>query len=93
MSLYRRTVDQHVGGRSGGRRKSVKEPFPDAFRRPADIPIVEGFSRPILGRGIDPTPARLQDVDDTADHASVVHSRLAARVARKMRENSLELLV
>jgi hypothetical protein len=71
----------------------MEKAFPYALGGPSDIAVVEGFPRSVVGRRVDPTPARLQDVDDTPDPPAVVDPRLSSRIARQMRRNSFELLV
>lgn len=71
----------------------MEEALPDTLRGPSNVPIVERLPRTIVGRGVDPTPARLQDVDDATDHAAVIDPRLPPSVARQMRRNPFELLV
>ncbi len=56
-----------------------------------DIPIVEGLSRPILWRRVDPAPAGFQHMDDAADDPLVVDPRLAAGVGAKMRRDLRKL--
>jgi len=58
---------------SGGRRQDrLEEISPHTLDCPADIAIVER-----LARRIDPAPARLQNLNDTADHTPVVDALLA----------------
>ncbi len=64
---------------------------PKAFGRPADIAIVEGFLWPAFRRRVDPAPARLEDMDDAADHPTVVDSGLAPCVRRQMRQDLRKL--
>ena len=93
MRLHGRAVDQDVSRCAGRRRQSMEEPLPDALRGPSDVSVVERLSRSVVGRGVDPTPARLQDMDDAADHAAIIDSRLSAGFTRQMRRNPIELLV
>lgn len=93
MRLHGRAVDQNVSRCAGRRLQSMEEPLPDALRSPADVAIVEGLPRSVVGGRVDPAPTRLQDVDDTADHAAIVDPRLSPRVTRQMRGNPFELLV
>jgi len=93
MSLDRRGVDQHFRGRAAGRCQGVEDVHPDAFGCPAHEAIVERLARAIDGRRIDPTRTGLQHVNDPADDAPVVSSRLAARIRRKMWSQPSELSV
>ena len=66
-------------------RERLKETDPHALGRPTHIAIVESFPRTILRRRVDPAPARLQNVNDAADDATIIDPRLAPRVSRQMR--------
>ena len=92
MRLHCGRVDQDLLGRSAGAGESMKEIAPHALGRPADIPVVERLARPIVRRRVDPATARLQNMNDAADHAPVVDPFLAARVGRQMRFNAAKLL-
>ena len=93
MGLDRGTVDQDLIGRSTGAGERLEDGHPDASPGPARVAIVERLARTVVGRRVDPTPSRLQDMDDAADHAAVVDPRLAPRVGWQMRLDSSELLV
>jgi hypothetical protein len=49
--------------------------------------------RSVLGRRIDPAAAGLQHMDDAAEHAPVIHPRLAPGVRGKMRRDLRKLHV
>ena len=85
MGFHRRRVEENLVRRTVGLRERLKETDPYALGRPAHIAIVESFLWTIFGRRIDPAPARLQNVNDAADDATIVDPRLAARVSRQMR--------
>src|SRR5271154_1141557 len=93
MGLDGGAVDQDLFGRPSGLRKRVEQVDPDAFCRPADIAVVEGFPRPVFWRSVDPATAGPQHIDDPADHPTIVHPRLASRVRRQMRLDLRKLLV
>ena len=93
MCLHSGTVDEDVRRCASGGRESMEKAFPDSLGSPSDIAVVESLPRPVVGRCVDPTPARLQDVDDTADDPTVIDPRLSARVARQVRRDPLELLI
>ena len=93
MSLDRRGVDQHFRGRPAGRCQGVEDVHPDAFGRPAHEAIVERLARTVDRRRINPTRTGLQNVNDAADDAPVVGSRLATRIRRKMWRQPSELCV
>lgn len=69
----------------------MKKVSPDAFLGPSDIAVIERFLRPVIRRRIDPASARLENVDDPADHSPVINPRLAARVRRQMRRDQRKL--
>jgi hypothetical protein len=73
--------------------QSLKEPDPDTLGRPADEPIVERLARAADVRRIDPAPARLEDMNDAADHPTIIHARLASCVARQVLSELRELRV
>src|SRR5271167_151369 len=93
MGLHSGAVDQDLLGRPSGLRKRVEQADPDAFCRPADIAVVEGFPRPVFWRSVDPATAGPQHIDDPADHPAIVYPRLASRVRRQMRFDLRKLLV
>ena len=66
---------------------------PDALRSPAHISIVERLLGAVFRWSVDPTPSGLQHMDDTANHAVIIHSRLAAGVSRQMGDDLFELLI
>src|SRR4051794_32990167 len=69
----------------------MEEVHPYALRGPADIPVIEGLARAIDGRRVNPAGARLQHMDDAADHPPIVDARLASRVRRQVRCDPREL--
>ena len=85
MGFHGRRVEENLVRRTVGLRERLKETDPYALGRPAHIAIVESFLWTIFGRRVDPAPARLQNVNDAADDATIVDPRLAARVSRQMR--------
>lgn len=93
MCLHGGAVDEDVRGGASGGGQGVKELRPDTLGRPSDVPIIECFPWTILGGRVDPAAARLQDVDDPADHAAVIDPRFASRIPRQMRQNPRELFV
>ncbi len=80
MGLHGRNVDQKFGRRSTALRQRLEQARPDAFRSPALKPIVERLARAIRGRRILPPRAGQHDLNDAADHASIIHARLATRI-------------
>jgi hypothetical protein len=92
MSLHGGAVDQDLLGRPSGPREGVKQISPDALCRPANIAIIEGLPRTIVGRSVDPATPRLQHIDDPADHPTIINPRLASRVRRQMRFDLRKLL-
>ena len=94
MRLHGRGVDQHLGGRPTGLGQGLEQITPDPLGRPAHETIVEGLLRAVdLTRGVRPTPARLQHVNDPADHAAVIDTLLASGVCRQVRTDPRKLLV
>src|SRR4051794_32795839 len=69
----------------------MEEVHPYALRGPADIPVIEGLARAIDGRRVDPAGARLQHMDDAADHPPIIDARLASRVRWQVRYDPREL--
>ncbi len=84
MSLHRRGIDQHLCRRTARRCQGAEDVHPDAFGCPAHEAIVERLARTVDGRGVDPAPAGLQDINDPADDAAVVDPWLAPRIGWKM---------
>ena len=91
VRLHGRGVDEHLGRGTAGAGQSMEEIDPDALGGPADIAVIKRLAWPIIRRRIDPAPAGLQDIDDAADHAAVVNSRLASRIRRQIRLDPREL--
>ena len=79
----RRAVEQDLRRRAARRDEDLEQLAPDALRRPADEAVVQGLARTVTRRRVDPAPARLQDMDDAADHPAIVHPRHAARLFRQ----------
>jgi hypothetical protein len=71
----------------------MKQIDPDALRSPTNEAVLEGLVRSIEAGGIDPAPARLEDMDDSADHAAIIDPRLPSRTGGPMVRDLLELLV
>src|SRR5215207_3943817 len=91
MSLDGRAVDEELRRGAARTRECLEEVHPHALRGPADIPVVEGFARAIDARRVDPAGARLQHMNDAADHPPIIDARLAPRVGRQVRCNPREL--
>lgn len=71
--------DQPLLGRTSGTGERAREIAPDAFGRPADIPIIERLARSVVRRRVDLAPARFQHMNDAADHALAVNSAIRER--------------
>ena len=82
MRLHGGGVDEHLGWRTTGTRQDMEEIEPHALRRPTDVAVVEGLVRAIEARRINPPTARLQNLNDTADHPAVIDPSLASCVGR-----------
>lgn len=67
VRLDRRAVEQDLRRRPAGRGQYLKQLKPHAFRRPADEAVVQHLPRTVGRRGVHPSPAGLQDVDDPAN--------------------------
>lgn len=93
MRLHGGTVDEDLNWRATRAGERMEQIAPDAFGSPADIAVVERLARAVVDRGVDPASARLQNMDDAADHPAIVDARLASRVGRQMRRNLRELRV
>ncbi len=93
MSLDRRAVDQQLRRRAARCRQRMEDRLPDAFLGPADEAVVECLAWAVDRWGIDPSAAGLENMNDAADDAAVIHPRLAARVGRKMRLKPRELFL
>jgi hypothetical protein len=89
----RRTVDQHFLRWPAGTGQRMEKLAPYPFAGPADVAIIERLARSVIRRCIDPATARLENMDDPADHPLVIDTRLPPRVARQMRRNTRKLFV
>ena len=70
----------------------MEDVLPYALGGPVDEAVVERLTRAVDRRNIRPAPARLQHMDDPADHTTIIHARLASGVARKVRLKLPKLL-
>ena len=93
MSLDRRTVDQQLRRRTAGRGQGLEDARPHALLGPAHEAVVERLARTVDRGRVDPASTGFEHMNDPADDAAVVHSRLAARVGRQMRLKPRELLL
>ena len=91
MRLHVGAVDQNLGGRPARCRQSCKQILPHTLRRPAHEPVVERLARSIASRRIDPAPARLHDMDDSADDPPVIDTGDATYLVRQQRLKPLKL--
>jgi len=71
----------------------MKDIRPNTLARPAHEAIVERLARAIDRRCVNPTAAGSQYMNDPADYAAIINPRLAARIGREMRLQSVELFV
>src|SRR5215207_6139394 len=71
----------------------MEDARPNALRGPPDEAVVERLLRTVGGWCIGPPPARLQHMDDPANHPAVIDPRLARRVVRQVRLDPCELLL
>ncbi len=83
MRLDRGAIDQHLRRRSASRGQGMEYIRPNPLGGPAHKPIIERLARTIDIRRIRPTAARLQDMDNPADHPTIIDPRLAACVVGK----------
>lgn len=74
-------------------RPGSRTPSASPLGRPAHEAIIQRLARPILGRHVDPPPARLQRHHDAADHTPVVHTGHAPRFVRQQRCKPLPLCI
>ena len=79
MRLHGRGVDEHLGWRTACPRKRLEEVHPHALGGPADVPVVEGLVGSVEARRINPARARLEHMNDAADHSAIIDPRLASR--------------
>jgi len=80
MRLDVRAVEQDLGGRTASRSQGGERRLPHAFLTPAHEPVIQRLVRALVDRRVLPPAARFQDMDDTADHPSVIDPRHAARI-------------
>ena len=91
MRTNSRGIDEQLCRWSASIGQGVEYPAPDAFVGPTLEAVVERLSRTVGSRCIHPAPTTLDDVDDAADHSSIIYARLATGVGRKMRLQLREL--
>ena len=80
-----RAVEEQFGGDIARGGDPLEQALPDASPGPSLVAVVDGGGRPVLGRHVTPPPARLQDVQDAADHTAIVNARLAWSAAGQVR--------
>src|SRR6516225_10201518 len=83
-------VDGKLVGNGAGGRHRLEDAPPDTTLRPAIVPVVDRCRRPIDGRNVAPSTARLQDMQDARDDRAVVDARLARPAARQARAERLQ---
>src|SRR5262245_29779629 len=93
MRLDMRGVDHLHPRRSPFPGKRKEQIFPDPALRPAHKTVIDRRRRPILGRAIAPAAAAFEHMHDAADHAAVIHPRLAPDVRCQLRFDPAPLLV
>jgi hypothetical protein len=93
VRLHGRGIDEDLGRRTAGLRESLEQTDPDALGRPTHIAVVKRFFRSVFRRRVGPASARFQHMNNAADDAQIIDTRLAARVGRKMRRNPRKLRV
>ena len=86
-------VDHLCVGGSSASSERAKQVVPNTALGPANETVVDRRRRAILRRTVAPAAAALQNMNDAADHTTVIHALLSAHIRRQMRLNSLPLLV
>jgi hypothetical protein len=87
VDLDATAVDEQAIWSVAGSRQRAENAFPDAALGPADEPIVERLLRAIDVSTVRPAPAAAKRVDDPAQHATIIHTWLAADIRRQKRLN------
>src|SRR5580658_7110301 len=77
-------VDGKFVGNGADGRHLLEDALPDTTLRPAIVTVVDRCRRPIDGRNVAPSTARLQDMQDARDHRAVVDARLTRLAARQV---------
>jgi hypothetical protein len=77
------TVDEQPVRRIACSRRCAENGFPYATLGPADEPVVERLLGPIDIGAVGPTPAAAKGMNDPAQHATIIHARLAAHIGRQ----------
>ena len=77
MGLHGGAINEHLGRGVAGAGKRVEEINSHPLDAPADMAVIERLPRSISRRCVDPETTGLEDVDDPADHTSVVDAWLA----------------
>src|SRR5271166_2325301 len=78
-------VDGKLVGNGASGRHLLEDALPDATLRPPIVTVIDRCRRPIDGRNVAPSTARLQDMQDARDDRAVVDARLARPAARQVR--------
>jgi hypothetical protein len=63
----------------------TEKPFPDATLRPANEAIIDRGVRTIFRRAIAPSATALDDVNNAADHTTIIYTLLATDILRQVR--------
>ena len=80
MNLDAATIDEQSVRRIFGSGECAEDAFPDAALGPANEAIVERLLRSIDVGAVRPAATASQRMDDSAQHATIVHAWLAPHI-------------
>src|SRR5271163_3523580 len=86
-------VDGKLVGNGDSGHHLLEDALPDATLRPPIVTVIDRCRRPIDGRNVAPSTARLQDMQDARDDRAVVDARLARPAARQLPAARLPRLI
>jgi hypothetical protein len=93
VGLDQRGVDEQPRWQILVRGQGMEDALPSTVIGPPHEAVVERLLGAIVERTIAPAPAAAQRMDNSREHAAIIHAGNAARVARQQRLDPRPLLI
>ena len=91
MGADRGTVDQSLARWTPSISKGNEDVLPYPFLRPPNEAVVERLTGAIIRRSVHPSAARLKDMDNARDHATIIDARNPANFVGQQRSQPRKL--
>lgn len=88
-----RTADEGLSWLPAGIGERDEHVLPDAFLRPPNEAVIEFLAGSVFGQRVNPSAARLQNVDDARDHPKIIGPRHTPSRVRRLGLQSGEALL